>query len=130
MGNRWMSSSFWYQTCRNMLRNNWVNHLNKDSVEMKNCKCYKYINIQICSAICFCSIQLNGFNCNFSKRTCLIVSINQIIRYKTQLFLNIFLQVWYQLMKRIYPPASQSHDNAFNLPYNNYETFVRKLSLY
>ncbi len=39
-GSRWMSSTFWYQTCKIWLINNSSNLLNGDRYVLKSCKCY------------------------------------------------------------------------------------------
>ena len=63
---------------------------------MKKLQILPFINIQICSSIT-CSVQLNGFICNFFQNV--PVSIQMI---RTLLFINRFLQVWYQNVEDIH----------------------------
>ena len=88
MGSKWMSFSYWYKTCRNMLRNNRVltsNHLNKDNNGIAKLQMLPsiYRSPQL-------SLVLYSWMFFFSNIPVFIQMI------WTLLFINRFLQVWYQ----------------------------------
>ena len=111
MWSRWISSSFWYQTWRNRLINNRVL-----IIWIKTGTFWKNANeaIQLYTGSDSWGDQYNWWMvtlfCNFLFHRVFVPMI------RTQLFLNIFLQVWYQNEEDI--PCSLWY--AFNLHYMNH----------
>ena len=89
MGSRWMCS-FWYQTCRNMLRNTWVLIIWTKTMEMKNCNCYH-------SLIYISRLSLVLYSWMASFAIFFFQTYLSLFKWlELLIFVNGFLQVWYQ----------------------------------
>ncbi len=85
IGSRWISSSFWYQTCKIWLINKLqsCNHLNGDRYVLKSCKCYHSSTYRFAHL----SLALYSWMTSFATSKSI-----QMMRWE----LNRFLRVWYQ----------------------------------
>ena len=93
-----MSVLFWYQICRNRLRNYRVVTMNKDRLSFKNCKCYHSTDHLLCTFEClplqFFKPHLSLFKwlqfCNFSSN-----SYKFGIKIKNKSDICLLLLIWF-----------------------------------